>query len=82
VPSNKLVAHIKQWLEFKDRKLIFAPALTRCSTNNLSLNANTNVRNMFLKNIYTPGGLGLGKEGGGCAWKGGAYVWLCFGSVD
>ena len=33
-------------------------------TNVLSLNANTNVRNTFSENIYTPGGLGLEMEGG------------------
>lgn len=35
------------------------------TTNIYSLNANANVRNMFFKNIYTPGGGDLEKEGGG-----------------
>ena len=44
------------------------------SYNNGSLNANTNVRNTFSENIYTPGGLGLEKEGGcsvGDIWESG-----------
>jgi hypothetical protein len=44
-------------------------------TNRLSLNANANVRNMFLKNIYTPRGSEMEKEGG-------AFLWQCFGRVD
>ena len=32
--------------------------------NILSLNANTNVRNTFSENIYTPGVLGLERQGG------------------
>jgi len=41
----------------------------------LSLNANTNVRNTYFENIYTPGGGRLEKEGGGfpveCIWESG-----------
>ena len=42
--------------------------------NAYSLNANTNVRNTFSENIYTPGGLGFGNEGGcsvECIWESG-----------
>ena len=49
--------------EVQDQLSAFAHAL--------SLNANTNVRNCLNKNIYTPGGGRLEKEGG-------AFLWICF----
>jgi hypothetical protein len=40
-----------------------------------SLNANTNVRNSYFKNIYRVGGLDLERQGG-------AFLWDVFGCVD
>jgi hypothetical protein len=52
------------------------------SYGNESLNANANVRNMFFKNIYTPGVFDLEKEGGVFGWREGGRCGEIFGRVD
>lgn len=74
-PRDSTEAHLSLMSACPRQLVLTSRGILSRFPNIYSLNANTNVRNTFSENIYTPGVFDLERQGGGVLWE-------IFGCVD